>query len=254
MSTRQVRNMPKVLRLLAALASRYRAVLREVSARYSVVLILILLDYLAISLQNLSAWGRVIVTAFSGTTLLIALRAAHARRIWLILGALYLLVSTGAVVLAVVTGAGHNVEFRITSVGSLLIIVAPIVIVRDVARRPVVSVETILGAICVYLLLGISFAVVYGALAALGPQPFFIGTQHPIPSDFLFFSFTTLTTVGYGNLVPLGSVGQTFAMLEALFGQIYLVIVVARLVSLWGQQNPRASRREQPAPSEPEQP
>lgn len=78
------------------------------------------------------------------------------------------------------------------------------------------------------------------AIGLVGGAPFFAGQAHATANDYLFFSYTTLTTVGYGNLVPAGSVGQTFAMLEALFGQIYLVIVVARLVSLWGQQRPGA--------------
>jgi hypothetical protein len=101
-----------------------------------------------------------------------------------------------------------------------------------------VTTETVLGAVCVYLLLGFSFAFIFSGLAAVSSTPFFIGKLQATTNDFLFFSFTTLTTVGYGNLVPAGTVGQTFAMLEALSGQIYLVIVVARLVSLWGQARP----------------
>ena len=54
-----------------------------------------------------------------------------------------------------------------------------------------------------------------------------------MPSDFLFFSYTTLTTTGYGNLVPAGTVGQSVAVLEMLLGQIFLVTLVAGLVSLW---------------------
>src|SRR5260221_6293417 len=64
-----------------------------VADRYAVVLVLIILDYLAISLQGVSAWGRVIVTAFTGATLLLTLRAAHARRIWLVRAPLYLVAS-----------------------------------------------------------------------------------------------------------------------------------------------------------------
>ena len=63
--------------------------------------------------------------------------------------------------------------------------------------------------------------------------PFFEGVAHPGGSDFLFFSYTTLTTTGYGNLVPGGQPGQMLAGLEMMIGQIFLVTLVAGLVSLW---------------------
>ena len=59
------------------------------------------------------------------------------------------------------------------------------------------------------------------------------GRPPPASSDYLFFSYTTLTTTGYGNLVPAGTVGQSLAVLEMLVGQIFLVTLVAGLVSLW---------------------
>ncbi len=62
---------------------------------------------------------------------------------------------------------------------------------------------------------------------------FFSGVAHPESSDFLFFSYTTLTTTGYGNLVPAEQIGQSFAVIEMLVGQIFLVTLVAGLVSLW---------------------
>ena len=119
-----------------------------------------------------------------------------------------------------------------------------------------ISTETVLGAICVYLLIGFSFSFIYSGVAYVSSTPFFAGLSEASSNDYLFFSYSTLTTVGYGNLVPAGSVGQTFAMLEALFGQIYLVIVVARLVSLWGQERPGAPLRDKQkaeAPSAPQQ-
>src|SRR5258708_12128061 len=78
---------------------------------------------------------------------------------------------------------------------------------------------------------------------SVGSAPFFAGQSEATANEYRLFSYTTLTTVGYGNLVPAGSVGQTFAMLEALTGQIYLIIVVARLVALWGQVRSSADSR-----------
>src|SRR5262249_59285017 len=87
---------------------------------------------------------------------------------------------------------------------------------------------------------------------SLAPSGFFEEQLQSRPmSDFLFFSFTTLTTVGYGNLIPAGPLGQALAMVEALLGQIYLVVIVARSVSLWGQDRPAVGPRQHSAPQDP---
>jgi hypothetical protein len=121
-----------------------------------------------------------------------------------------------------------------TVVGWLLL-VAPMVILRRISMHRSVTTETVLGAVCVYLLIGFSFSAIYAAIDLCSVVPFFTELPHATINDYLFFSYTTVTSVGYGNLVPAGHLGQTFAMIEALAGQIYLVIVVARLVSLWAR-------------------
>jgi hypothetical protein len=128
--------------------------------------------------------------------------------------------------------------------GTILLLTAMLVILRRIATHTVVTRETILGAIDVYVLAGSCFAMIYGIVAALSTGVFFSGVPRPAVSEFLFFSFTTITTTGYGNLVPASPLGQSLAVVEAIFGQIYLVIIVARLVSLWGQARPGARQRD----------
>jgi len=94
-----------------------------------------------------------------------------------------------------------------------------------------VNFRTILGAISVYVLLGILFTYVYFGVDKLQPGLFF--GQSIKTGDFIFFSITTLTTTGYGNLVPAGQPGKMLAGLEMLVGQIFLVTLIAGLVSLW---------------------
>lgn len=214
---------------------------------YILVVFLVVLDYLLVSALSSYSWGRVITNVLLAFTLLVVLYIARTRRIWQVLVAIYFiaitLLSVAAALIPGITGTRQ--EYALS--GGLLLIVAPFVILRRVIRDTFVSVETILGAVSVYLLLGFSFASIFAAIGLL-PTPFFAGTPQATANDYLFFSYTTLTTVGYGNLVPAGNLGRTFAMVEALLGQIYLVIVVARLVSLWGQNLPPRPPRQRDHP------
>src|SRR5690348_15755181 len=210
---------------------------------FGLVLLLLVLDYIAVSAITSNAWGRVVIVVLLGVTLLFALRTAHAHRIWQIVAALYLVASTVITVVSIVVPSAKDFSPQTSLVGGLLLLITPVAISRRIVAHRFISTETVLGAICVYLLIGFSFSFIYSGVAYVSGTPFFAGLSEASSNDYLFFSYTTLTTVGYGNLIPVGSIGQTFAMLEALFGQIYLVIVVARLVSLWGQERPGAPLR-----------
>jgi hypothetical protein len=75
------------------------------------------------------------------------------------------------------------------------------------------------------------FAFAYQAAGQLGTVPFFGSAGDGSLSQDLFFSFVTMTTVGYGNLVPAANPGQTMAVLEALIGQLFLVVAVGKIIS-----------------------
>ena len=99
-----------------------------------------------------------------------------------------------------------------------------------------VNAQSVTGAICVYLLLGLGFTFFYGAVAVLDPAPFFAqGTDGTLALR-LYYSYITLTTVGYGDYTPSSNLGHMLAAIEALMGQLYLVTVVALLVSRIGQR------------------
>jgi Ion channel len=118
-------------------------------------------------------------------------------------------------------------------ISGLLYVVAPVIIIRRLVLRRTVDTQTILGAIAAYLMVGMGFAFVYRALGAWQAGPFFGSQGEGSFPEYLFFSFTTLTTTGYGNLVPDANPGQTLAVLEMLIGQLFLVTAVARVVSAW---------------------
>jgi hypothetical protein len=106
-----------------------------------------------------------------------------------------------------------------------------------------VTVETMFGGLCLYLIVGLFFGTAFAAVEEIGGDPFFhqLTAAQSETNDFLYFSFTTLTTVGYGDLTAASNLGRSLAITEALIGQIYLVTVVAVIIS-----NMRPGRRRAP--------
>ena len=121
---------------------------------------------------------------------------------------------------------------RIVSV--LLVALAPLAIARGVVRgvrtEGAVTLHTMFGVLCIYLLLGMLFAFAYALVGDAQSEPFFGSGIDPDISDYLYFSFATMTTVGYGDLAAATDLGRSVAITEALTGQIYLVTVVAVIV------------------------
>lgn len=118
--------------------------------------------------------------------------------------------------------------------GVLTIAIAVAIAAGAIAQNEVNS-RSVAGAICVYLLFGMLFMWIYSILAALGKAPFFAqGTDGTRPVR-LYFSFTTLATLGYGDYTPAQNLGRSLAVLEALIGQLYLVTVVAVVVTRLGR-------------------
>ena len=117
-------------------------------------------------------------------------------------------------------------------VAAILYFIAPMSILRHIVQQPDVDQETVLGAIAAYLMVGMSFAFSYRALGALRPaRSSGPGSTARCPGAVLLLHH--LTTTGYGNLVPAANPGQTFAVLEMLIGQLFLVTAVAKVVNMW---------------------
>lgn len=231
-------------RNIRTISSRRLSIVAWALNSYASVLCLFILDYIAASLAR-GSWSTVLMAFLLNATLLLALHISHVRRIWIILAVLILIANMLSAVVSVLLPNTTVLNRSVLGMGGVLLLFAPLVIARHIATHTTVTGETILGAICVYLLYGMSFAFVFILVGVASPSGFFgTGQQGNTTSNYLFFSYTTLTTVGYGNLVPATQLGQTLAMLEALSGQIFLVIVVARLVALWGRRNPKAEARQ----------
>lgn len=199
--------------------------------RYGVVLLLIVLTYV-LSVTLTQSWADSLVLAVQIATVWVALRTSEASRSVRLFAGAALLIAIPAAVLGLFLQQGIPGRF-LPPVSSLLYLVAPFAIGRHLIRRSVIDLETVLGALATYLLIGMFFAFVYRSAAANQTGPFF-GAQGDgsFPQD-LFFSFTTLTTTGYGNLVPADNPGQSFATAEMLVGQLFLVTAVAKVINAY---------------------
>jgi hypothetical protein len=113
-----------------------------------------------------------------------------------------------------------------------------VVIALGIIDQGVVNTQSVQGALCVYLLLGLFFTFLYGAVAVLGDGDLFAQGTDGDRTLRVYFSFVTLATVGYGDYTAGTDWGRTIAIIEALTGQLYLVTVVALLVSRIGRPHP----------------
>jgi hypothetical protein len=105
---------------------------------------------------------------------------------------------------------------------------------KQIAIATDISPNRLIGAVCVYLLLGVIWAVAYTMLEMISPGSF--GGFTPLQgrrwdSEWLYFSFVTMTTLGYGDILPLSATARALAYMQAVFGQLYVAILVAGLVS-----------------------
>jgi uncharacterized membrane protein len=167
-----------------------------------------------------------------GAVLLLAFHTSHVRARGLAIGVvLVVLADTSNLLQALFNRHGSDGS---TFIMFVLVLVAPVVILNRIIRHETVGLETILGAICVYVLIAIAFAGIYAGINDSEPTGFFAQQVTPNNVDYLYFSFVTITTVGYGDLTAGTSTGRVVVTFEALIGQIFLVTLVARLVSMYG--------------------
>jgi hypothetical protein len=204
----------------------------RVANAFGLVLLLVLATYVLGSLTAPHGWSSVFTALLASAAAVVALAGADVRVV-VLRGSF--LVAIAAIVLAAISAISGDETFLGISglLMTLLLTLAAGAILRTVVTENRVGFRTILGAISVYTILGLLYSFLYVALDRIQSTPFFgsgVTLEH---GDFLFFSFTTLTTTGYGNLVPAGQPGKMFAGLEMLMGQIFLVTLVAGLVSLW---------------------
>jgi len=149
------------------------------------------------------------------------------------------LVVTLMVVLSAISIANDGRSVAPMIVLAVLALAGPVVIVRRVRQHARIDLETVAASLCVYLLAGLFFAFVFRTIDVLG-GPFFAQPGSESGTNYVYYSFVTLTTLGYGDLTARTDLGRMLSISEALLGQLYLVSVVALLVANLGRERRRA--------------
>ena len=217
----------------ATLGRRLRARLGE-KDDYGVVLLLILATILTLSFGSETV-GKLASVCLSGFTLLYVLHTSGARQRTVRAASVVVVVAVAGAAGALLTGASGGSDAA-GLIGLLLAFAAPLVILRRILLSPTITVRLVLGALAIYLLLGLTYAYLYPLIHLLTGQSFFVQTTSPQSFDYVYFSYVTLTTVGYGDFTAATNVGRMMAVSEALVGQLYLVSAVALLVGNIGRK------------------
>ncbi|MBS1879798.1 MAG: two pore domain potassium channel family protein [Actinobacteria bacterium] len=227
-----------------ALDRRLTTRAEQIRDAFGLVLALVVLTYVLTSLLGDTGWRALVIGLSTSATSIVGLTSAHAPP--RVVRAAVCVAAVGLLFAAVEAAGGNRVWLGIASALQVgLLTVAMIAVLRRVISNAGIDSRTILGAISVYTVLGLLFTFLYSFIARIQGGPFFEGHPHADGSDFIFFSYTTLTTTGFGDLVPAGQPGRMLTGLEMLIGQIFLVTLVAGLVSLWRPGERFRQRREE---------
>jgi hypothetical protein len=189
-----------------------------------------------------STAGTVVAVVIQGAAMIFALITSRASTITVRIasGALFV----GVISAFVASTLGGSAALTLTSAIRVTLTLAALgAIAHRLLTHLDVSGETLMGALCMYLLLGLLFTGLYGLIEGIKGSAFFVQANRDSWLDRTYFSFVTMTTVGYGDLTASSDVGRIVAITEALAGQLYLVSVVAVVVGNLGR------RREPPGSS-----
>jgi hypothetical protein len=220
--------------------TRQVAPLENLEDRFILAAGLIVVSIITYAVAGDHRIGQVAVVAVQSATMLVILHASRVKPRTMRLA--YVLL--GAALLATIVSTTLDRQSVGPGVaGSLLALFGPVVIVRRVLTHAKIDFETVAASLCIYLLFGVFFAYVYRIIDIVDGR-FFVQPHVHAAVNFVYFSFTTLTTTGYGDLTARLDLGRMLAISEALLGQLYLVSVVALLVANLGRPRRLREARE----------
>jgi hypothetical protein len=211
--------------------------------RYGLLLLALVVTFFFFGITEPGELQRVVGTLLVATSLMLALNAAEMRgRRIRVAGAIVAGVVVVVVVGAVIGGGTAARAIAAVADGVMLALAPPAIVlglVRHAQTTSTVTMTVVAGVLCLYLLVGLFFSSVYIAVQNLGGAPFFASGDAATSPRAIYFSFTTITTTGYGDFTARTNLGHTLSVSEGLLGQIYLVTVVATII---GRLAPRRTQ------------
>jgi hypothetical protein len=210
--------------------------------RFFLLFILLLGTLILHPYADTSRFGYYAFRIVGSATILISVYAAKIHRTLLVI-ALILAIPTllQRIVLPRINASSFSMFNMVLSfIFDILIII--VVIFRHVFAREQANSETIFGALCVYLLMGFSFASIYGVVAAFEPSAFYLDPRtnlHMVPNrfDFIYYSFATMTSLAAAGITPVSAEARSVSVFEAIIGVLYLAVLIARLMGAY-RSNP----------------
>src|ERR1700722_4373984 len=228
---------------------------REAGFRYGVVFLLTLTLLVFVIVAPAADWAQAVACALQWLALLTVVATSRASNNVRRPVAIVLLALTSFTVVGEAAGAlSSAVLFAISGLLSAAIPLALIGGLMRLVRRHGVTPQAVSGALTLYLLVGLVFAWVIGFVGKVDSAQYFAQTAHPSTSQIVYFSFTVLTTTGFGDLSAASHIGRALSVVEMLLGQLYLVTVIGVLVGNFAGRSRQAAERSPPTPSLPGQP
>lgn len=204
---------------------------RSSDAYLAVVIMLLILIVMPILTVGSETFQRISTAAVVGLTVTLSMAASRAHR-WAIRTSW---IASLVIVAAVVFPDSPRELVVVSGIAlGILMIATPSVIIRRIARHETITATTMWGAIAAYLAVGMAFSLMYAAVYVADPSSFPAISDGRL-GDFNYFSYVTMTTLGYGDIAPASELTRAMAVVHTLVGQIFLVVVVARVVSLLGR-------------------
>ena len=204
---------------------------RESGGRYGLLLLVLIGTYLFSAFSGAHLTTEIQIGLFA-LVLLLAMRSSPLPGRWPLVIIALTVTGSAAALAATLTGTPAG-EGAAELWKALILLLTTVVVVRRVLAKPTVTIQSIYGALSAYLIIGLMFAASFAAIQRLDASNFFADHEPVNTQTLQYFSFTTLTTLGYGDFTAARSGGRSLAVMEAVTGQVFLATLVARLVSAY---------------------
>lgn len=208
-------------------------------SKYTYLLVSLLILFLLGPIEQLMGMSFPLDALLFLITIVLMLRALLTKRRWLVLS---IAAAVVAFFITIMAGSGEDrLDVPLLVVGCLLYIgllsACIYTMLSNLIGERQIHKDTLIGGVCVYFLIGHVWSLLYIMIHALDPQAFVSHHTNPLKfADFQYYSFTVLSTLGYGDIVPINPLARSLGSLEVITGQLFLAIFIARLMGLYLSQ------------------